>query len=141
MNDAGVEYDELQHNTLIEGINYNSQTTALLDDNKIIMLHMTVENIDAISVYNEDIPDHFGKYDFSMRSFGYIPGASFEYLNSRVEDTLFYDIIHVEPNETKNFIVGFVLPTKYEPLENAVFTNGDEHSLTPYTVVNLELGE
>lgn len=141
LNDAGIKYDELQHMTLIDGINYNSQTTELLDENKMIMLYMTIENVDAISVFHEDIPDHFGKYDFSVKSFGYVPGAGLEYLDDRLDDKMFYDIIHLEPSETKDFTVGFVLPTKHQSLEDAVFTNGDEHSLIPYTVVNLELGE
>lgn len=141
LNDAGVEYDELQHSVLIDGFNYNSQTTELLDENKMIMIHMTVENVNAVSAFHKEIPDHFGEYDFSVLSLGNVPGASLEYLDSRLKDDLFYDILHIEPGETKNIIVGFVIPTNYESLEEAVFTNGDEHSLTPYTAVNLEMGE
>jgi len=141
LNDAKIVYDDLQHSILIDGINYNSQTTNLLDENKMILIHMTVENIYAVSAFHKEIPDHFGEFDFSVLSLGYVPGANLEYLDSRLEDDLFYDIIHIEPGETKNIIVGFVIPTKYESLEDAVFTNGDEHSLTPYTVVNLELGD
>lgn len=142
LNDAGIKYDDMRHSLVIEGLSIDPQTSELLNSFKMIMIQMTIENVDAVSYDHLYQPDEFGEYDFFLGRIGNVSGAVLEYLDIHF-DNKHYTKVHIEPGETKDIVVGYALCTDDVPLEDAVFRNGDENSPKdfPYTVVDLELGE
>ena len=142
LNDAGIKYDDMRHTLVIEGVSIDPQTSELLNSFKMIMIQMTIENVDAVSYDHLYQPDEFGEYDFFLGRIGEVRGAAMEYLDIHYDDKC-YTKVHIEPGETKDIVIGYALFTDDVPIEDAVFRNGDENSPEdfPYTVVDLELGE
>lgn len=142
LNDAGLKREELAGNLIVPDLNYDPDTTKFLNNFKLIMIYMTVENVDAVSIEHVYFPEEFGKYDFSLDRMGSVRYASHEYLNLRSDDIYHYSKMHIEPGEKKDIIMGYLLDTRQASLSEAVFSNGEELlTVGPFTVVDLQLQE
>lgn len=148
LNDAGIEYDELMNIYVINGFNYNEETTEFIDGFKMIKIHMTIENVDAISHKPKYDPDSYGDYDFSMESIGSVEYATGEYFNLHQDKKgkQHYFTLHIEPGEKKDIVIGYLIDTNRCALEDAVFKNGyatsspdEKLQVFEYTKVDLEL--
>lgn len=144
LNDAGMEFDDLMHVLIGDGFNYDAKTTEFLKEFKMVKIYMTMENVDAVSRDHVWKPDLYDKYDFSVGRMGSIRYATGEYFDLHPEDeNKHYQTLHLEPGESKDIIMGYLLDTRQCALEDAVFSNGDEINTpedVPYTVVDLKLG-
>lgn len=142
LNDAGIKFDDTMQVLIADGFNYDACTTEFLKDFKMIKIYMTLENVDAVSYDHMYMPDEYDKYDFSMGRIGGISYATGEYFDLHPDEGD-YMKLHIEPNESKEIVMGYLLDTRKAALEDAVFSNGDEINTPegiPYTVVNLRIG-
>lgn len=141
LNDAGLKREELAGTLIVPDLNYDPDTTNFLKNFKLIMIYMTVENVDAVSYEHAYFPDEWGKYDFDMCGMGGVRYASHEYFNLRSDENYYFKY-HIEPGEKKDIIMGYLLDTRQASLSEAVFSNGDELlTMGPFTVVDLQLQE
>ena len=143
LNDAGMKYDELMHALIVDGFNYDAETTGFLKGFIMIKTYMTVENVDAVSRAHIDNPEYFDEYDFNIDQFGGVPYATGEYFDHASPSPNFFKF-NLQPGEKKDIIVGYLLDTRKVALEDVAFVNGrDDDSFPdelPFTVVNLGLG-
>ena len=143
LNDAGMKYDELMHALIVDGFNYDAETTGFLKGFIMIKTYMTVENVDAVSIDHIWQPEIYGEYDFSLGRFGGVPYATDEYFDHASPSPYFFKF-NLQPGEKKDIIVGYLLDTRKVALEDVAFVNGrDDDSFPdelPFTVVNLGLG-
>jgi hypothetical protein len=149
LNDAGMKYDELMKALIVDGFNYDAETTGFLKGFIMIKTYMTVENVDAVSRDHIWSPEYFDEYDFSLGRFGGVDYATGEYFDQALppDESLpfyYYFKINLQPGEKKDIIVGYLLDTRKVALEDVTFANGsDDDSFPdelPFTVVNLGLG-
>jgi len=143
LNDAGMKYDELCQALIVDGFNYDAETTGFLKGYIMIKTYMTVENIDAVSIDHIWQPEKYGEYDFSLGRCGGVPYATGEYFDHASPSPYFFKF-NLQPGEKKDIIVGYLLDTRKVALEDVAFANGqDDDSFPdelPFTVVNLGLG-
>lgn len=68
--DAGLQLDDMFSGEFADGINWNAAENTFTDNYVLVMLHITIENVDAISRDYAEEPEKYDKYDFRVDALG-----------------------------------------------------------------------
>ncbi len=106
---------------------YDSETDKFFDGNLLIKVYLTVENVNA-SVIETERDKKYGEYCFDACSFGYCGLERFCcYFDNHgaygddVDNEEQYFAMDLEPGETKDIVMAYVVYVRSERLENVRF--------------------
>ncbi len=108
--DAGIAYNEVMRE-ISDGNNYDSSTGEFIKGDVLIMVHLTVENIDAIhSTYDFEL-DESEKYNFYVDQLGHITNSRVVYSSTYNSDVSIKDYLkfNLEPQEKKEIYLGYLV--------------------------------
>ncbi len=129
LGDAGINMDEvyLPAETLNVEYCYDPEADKLFNNNVIVKVQLTVENVNA-SVVETVQDDRCGEYCFSARTLGFCGLQSWNFYfdghgkyGDDVDDDMQYFSMDLAPGETKDIVMAYVVDLNGEGLENVRF--------------------
>lgn len=129
LKDAGINYEDvyLPDETLDEDYYYDSKEDKFYNKNLLVKVYLTVENVNA-SVIETERDKKYDEYCFSADTLGFCGLYSWNlYFDGHgvygddVNDFEQYFAMDLEPGETKDIVMAYVVDLHEERLENVRF--------------------
>lgn len=141
--DAGLQLADMYANEFIEGhsgdegVTWDVEKETFTDNYVLVMLHITVENVDAVSRSYAEEPEKYDKYDFRVDAFGGCSYGPLMYFSKMGECSANPRAFHLEPGESTEIDAGYLVDLREIDLKDVTFSTAD----TPEngTIINLNL--
>ena len=101
-------------------------------------LHFTVENVNATLPEHAWEPEFYEEYDFRVDALGACTEGPDFYFSKHDACSGSYYAFHLEPGETTEFEVSYLVRLENVPLESVVFQTADTKNGGPWVDLNLK---
>lgn len=138
MQDAGLQLDDMFADEFADGVNWDSTKETFTDNRVLVMLHITIENVDAVSREHAEDPEKYDKYDFRVDALGSCSYGPLMYFSKMGECSVHLCAFHLEPGESTKIAAGYLVDLRNVSLKDVTFNT----AATPKngTIINLNLG-
>lgn len=137
LKDAGIKLEETFPYSIEDGMNYNADIDAFLDNHVLVKLHFTIESVNATSPLFADDPERYNEYDFRVDGLGGCTEGPIVYFNKHDEHDSSYYTLHLEPGEKTEIEVAYLVDLDNVNLESVQFVTA--YPIENGIIVNLEL--
>ncbi len=137
LKDAGIELEETFPYSVEDGVNYDTESDIFLNNRVLVKLYFTIENVNATSPEHADEPERYNEYDFRVDGLGGCTEGPIVYFNKHDEHDSSYYTFHLEPGETTELEVAYLVHLGEIALDSVQFVTA-----YPYedgTIVDLNL--
>ena len=136
--EAGIALEDTCPYSVVDGMHYDQASGKLLHDGVIVTLHFTVENVNATSPWHATDPEFYEEYDFEIDALGGCTEGITFYFSKHDACSGSYYAFHLEPGETTEFEVSYLVRLENVPLESVVFQTADTKNGGPWVDLNLK---
>ena len=136
--EAGIALEDTCPYSVVDGMHYDQASGKLLHDGVIVTLHFTVENVNATSPEHAWEPEFYEEYDFRVDALGACTEGPNFYFSKHDACSGSYYAFHLEPGETTEFEVSYLVRLENVPLESVVFQTADTKNGGPWVDLNLK---
>ncbi len=136
--EAGIALEDTFPYSVVDGMHYDQASGKLLHDGVIVPLHFTVENVNATSPQHAWEPEFYEEYDFRVDALGACTEGPNFYFSKHDACSAHYYAFHLEPGETTEFEVSYLVRLENVPLESVVFQTADTKNGGPWVDLNLK---
>lgn len=141
--DAGLQLDDMYASEFLkghsgdEGVTWDVEKETFTDNYVLVMLHITIENVDAISRSYAEEPEKYDKYDFRVDALGGCSYGPLMYFNKMGECSVHRSAFHLEPGESTEIEAGYLVDLREIDLKDVTFST----AATPEngTIIDLNL--
>ena len=119
--DAGLQLDDMFSGEFADGINWNAAENTFTDNYVLVMLHITIENVDAISRDYAEEPEKYDKYDFRVDALGGCSYGPLMYFSKMGECSAHPRAFHLEPGESTEMDAGYLVDLREIDLKEVTF--------------------
>lgn len=137
LRDAGIELEETFPYTVVDGMNYDTESDTFLNNRVLVKLYFTIENVNATSSEHANEPEKYNEYDFRIDGLGGCTEGSYIYFNKHDECNSHYSTFHLDPGNTTELEVAYLVHLGEIALDSVQFVTA-----YPYengTIVDLDL--
>ena len=136
--EAGIALEDTFPYSVVDGMHYDQASGKLLHNGVIVTLHFTVENVNATSPEHAWEPELYEEYDFRADALGACTEGPNFYFSKHDACSGSYYAFHLEPGETTEFEVSYLVRLENVPLESVVFQTADTKNRGPWVDLNLK---
>mgnify|MGYP004551733997 FL=1 len=119
--DAGLQLDDMFSGEFADGINWNAAENTFTDNYVLVILHITIENVDAISRDYAEEPEKYDKYDFRVDALGVCSYGPLMYFSKMGECSAHPSAFHLEPGESTEMDAGYLVDLREIDLKEVTF--------------------
>lgn len=138
LKDASIVLEETFPYSIEDGMNYDADSDTFLNNRVLVKLYFTIENVDATSPEHADEPERYNEYDFRADGLGGCTDGPIVYFNKHDEHDSSYYTFHLEPGETTELEVAYLVYLGEIALDSVQFVTAYPYENGTIVDLNLE---